>query len=63
MLAVDGGNTKTIAVVADASGRTLGAGRGGCSDIYNAATPAEGIEAIAAAATIASIASAGVGAL
>ena len=40
MLAVDGGNTKTIAVVADAGGRALGAGRGGCSDIYNAATPA-----------------------
>jgi N-acetylglucosamine kinase-like BadF-type ATPase len=50
VLAVDGGNTKTIAVVADAGGRALGAGRGGCSDIYNTATPAAAIEAIAAAA-------------
>jgi N-acetylglucosamine kinase-like BadF-type ATPase len=50
VLAVDGGNTKTIAVVADDGGHTLGAGRGGCSDIYNAATPATAIEAIAAAA-------------
>jgi N-acetylglucosamine kinase-like BadF-type ATPase len=49
VLAVDGGNTKTIAVVADAGGRALGAGRGGCSDIYNAASPAAAIEAIAAA--------------
>ncbi len=51
MLAVDGGNTKTIAVVADAGGHALGAGRGGCSDIYNAPTPADAIDAIVAAAT------------
>ena len=51
MLAVDGGNTKTIAVVADAGGRALGAGRGGCSDIYNTSTPADAIDAIVAAAT------------
>jgi N-acetylglucosamine kinase-like BadF-type ATPase len=49
VLAVDGGNTKTIAVVADAAGRTLGGGRGGCADIYNAATPQAAIEAVAAA--------------
>jgi N-acetylglucosamine kinase-like BadF-type ATPase len=50
VLAVDGGNTKTLAVVADAAGRALGVGRSGCSDLYNSATPAAAIEAIAAAA-------------
>ncbi|HEY6691947.1 MAG TPA: BadF/BadG/BcrA/BcrD ATPase family protein [Solirubrobacteraceae bacterium] len=49
VLAVDGGNTKTIAVVADETGRALGGGRGGCADIYNAAAPQAAIEAIAAA--------------
>ncbi len=48
VLGVDGGNTKTIAVVADEAGQTLGAGLGPCSDIYNAG-PDAGIEAIAAA--------------
>jgi N-acetylglucosamine kinase-like BadF-type ATPase len=50
VLAVDGGNTKTIAVVADEAGHTLGGGRAGCADIYNAATPVTAIEAITAAA-------------
>ena len=36
VLAVDGGNTKTIALVAALDGTILGAGRGGCADIYNA---------------------------
>src|SRR5436305_11603111 len=36
VLAVDGGNTKTIAIVATLAGTILGAGRGGCGDIYNA---------------------------
>ena len=36
VLAVDGGNTKTIALVASLDGAILGAGRGGCGDIYNA---------------------------
>ena len=35
VLAVDGGNTKTIALVASLDGVILGVGRGGCSDIYN----------------------------
>jgi N-acetylglucosamine kinase-like BadF-type ATPase len=48
VLGVDGGNTKTIAVVTDEAGQTLGAGLGPCSDIYNAG-PDAGIEAIAAA--------------
>lgn len=33
-LGVDGGNTKTIALVASADGTVLGAGRAGCGDIY-----------------------------
>ncbi len=36
VLGVDGGNTKTIALVAAFDGTILGAGRGGCGDIYNA---------------------------
>src|SRR5947208_6214425 len=36
VLAVDGGNTKTIAIVAALDGTIQGAGRGGCGDIYNA---------------------------
>ncbi|HLX57591.1 MAG TPA: BadF/BadG/BcrA/BcrD ATPase family protein [Ktedonobacteraceae bacterium] len=35
-LGVDGGNTKTIALVANLDGAIVGAGRGGCGDIYNA---------------------------
>src|SRR2546430_14222852 len=38
VLAVDGGNTKTIALVASLDGTILGAGRGGCGDIYAAET-------------------------
>jgi N-acetylglucosamine kinase-like BadF-type ATPase len=36
VLGVDGGNSKTIALVAAADGEVLGAGRAGGSDIYNA---------------------------
>src|SRR5213082_763497 len=36
VLGVDGGNTKTIALVASLDGTILGAGRGGCGDIYAA---------------------------
>jgi len=35
LLGVDGGNTKTVALVATAEGEILGAGRAGRSDIYN----------------------------
>jgi N-acetylglucosamine kinase-like BadF-type ATPase len=38
VLGVDGGNTKTIALVAALDGTILGAGRGGCGDIYNGDT-------------------------
>lgn len=40
VLAVDGGNTKTIAIVAALDGTILGTGRAGCTDIYQ--TPIEG---------------------
>jgi N-acetylglucosamine kinase-like BadF-type ATPase len=50
VLAVDGGNTKTLAAVAGADGRTLGAGKGGNADIYNASEPAVALDAIEAAA-------------
>lgn len=36
VLGVDGGNTKTIALVARRDGEIVGAGRGGCADIYGA---------------------------
>jgi N-acetylglucosamine kinase-like BadF-type ATPase len=49
VLGVDGGNTKTLAAVADESGRTHGAGSGGTADIYNAATPDDAIAAVGAA--------------
>lgn len=34
VLGVDGGNSKTIALLAGLDGRIVGAGRGGCGDIY-----------------------------
>src|SRR6266545_932253 len=43
ILGVDGGNTKTIALVARMDGTIAGAGRGGCGDIYGAAEPAGAI--------------------
>jgi N-acetylglucosamine kinase-like BadF-type ATPase len=59
VLGVDGGATKTVALVADAAGTILGAGRAGSSDVHAAADPAEPIARIAAAARNA-LASAGV---
>lgn len=38
VLGVDGGNTKTVALVAKTSGRIVGYGRGGCADISAAPT-------------------------
>ena len=49
VLAVDGGNTKTIALVAALDGTILGAGRGGCADIYNAPAGTEWPDSAAAA--------------
>jgi N-acetylglucosamine kinase-like BadF-type ATPase len=39
LLGVDGGNTKTIALLARPDGTIVGAGRSGCSDIFNAPSP------------------------
>jgi N-acetylglucosamine kinase-like BadF-type ATPase len=39
VLGVDGGNTKTIALVANCDGAIVGSGRGGNSDIYGAGSP------------------------
>lgn len=49
VLAVDGGNTKTIAVVATLDGAILGVGYADCSDVYNAA-PRDGVSDSAEAA-------------
>lgn len=55
-LAIDGGNSKTVAVVADAEGAILGAGRAGCGDIHGARAagrpddPESGLREVAAAA-------------
>jgi N-acetylglucosamine kinase-like BadF-type ATPase len=50
LLGVDGGATKTVAIVADASGRVLGAGRGGSSDIHAEHDPQVAIDRVADAA-------------
>ncbi|MEZ4597898.1 MAG: BadF/BadG/BcrA/BcrD ATPase family protein [Chloroflexota bacterium] len=50
LLGVDGGATKTVAVVADASGRVLGAGRSGSSDIHAASDPDIAVDRVADAA-------------
>lgn len=39
LLGVDGGATKTVALIADASGEVLGAGRAGSSDIHSESPP------------------------
>jgi len=61
VLAVDGGNTKTLAVVADAAGQVRGLGRTGCSDIYNSGSPAAAIATVQLAVG-AALAQAGIGA-
>jgi N-acetylglucosamine kinase-like BadF-type ATPase len=45
-LGVDGGNTKTLALVAREDGVILGKGRAGCGDIYGAVSPAAAIAEI-----------------
>jgi N-acetylglucosamine kinase-like BadF-type ATPase len=51
VLGVDGGNTKTLALVADGDGHVLASGRSGCGDIYGAASPEAALDAIAEAAS------------
>ncbi|HEU5368945.1 MAG TPA: BadF/BadG/BcrA/BcrD ATPase family protein [Ktedonobacterales bacterium] len=54
VLGIDGGNTKTLALVAALDGTILGFGRAGCGDIYNAQpTPTSPDSASAAVANIA----------
>lgn len=48
-LGVDAGNSKTVALVADADGHILGRGRGGIGDIYSAATEEAAVEAVVSA--------------
>ena len=49
LLGVDGGNTKTIALVVSSDGTVVGVGTGDRSDIHNSAAPAEAIEEVARA--------------
>ena len=53
MLAVDGGNSSTVALVFEQSGLLAGAARGACADIYGAATPHEAIAEVIGTATAA----------
>jgi N-acetylglucosamine kinase-like BadF-type ATPase len=53
VLGVDGGNSKTIALIARADGTILGAGRGGCADLYNAASTDAALAAVDEAVTAA----------
>jgi len=49
LLGVDGGATKTVALIADDEGRILGAGRSGSSDIHAAEDPWEAVDRVAVA--------------
>jgi N-acetylglucosamine kinase-like BadF-type ATPase len=53
LLGVDGGNTKTVAVLVTGDGEVLGTGRGGCGDIHNASGPEAAVREIVAAANAA----------
>jgi N-acetylglucosamine kinase-like BadF-type ATPase len=53
LLGVDGGNSKTIALLARADGTVVGAGRAGASDHYASPTPAAAYDEIAGAITAA----------
>jgi len=53
LLGVDGGNTKTIALVAAADGTVLGAGTGGRADIHTAASPDAGLAEVVGASSTA----------
>jgi N-acetylglucosamine kinase-like BadF-type ATPase len=46
LLGVDGGNTKTIAVVAGTDGAVVGVGTAGCADIHNAPSPGAALDEI-----------------
>ena len=59
LLGVDGGNTKTVALIAREDGTIVGAGRAGCSDHYGEITPAGAYEEIASSVRAALAASGG----
>jgi len=61
LLGVDGGNTKTIAVVVTGEGAVLGTGLAGCGDIHNARGPEAAVTEITCAVR-AALAEAGTGA-
>lgn len=60
VLGVDGGNTKTVALVARADGAVVGAGRGGGADIYEAPSPETAFASVDAAVR-AALEAAGIG--
>jgi N-acetylglucosamine kinase-like BadF-type ATPase len=60
-LAVDAGNSKTVALVTDDEGTVLGRGRGGRGDIYGAATVDDALAAVFDAVA-AALSAAGIGA-
>jgi N-acetylglucosamine kinase-like BadF-type ATPase len=49
LLGVDGGNTKTVALVVLEDGSVVGIGQAGCADIHNAPSPDDGLDEIAKA--------------
>ena len=53
LLGVDGGNTKTVALVVLDDGSVVGVGQAGCADIHNAPSPDEGLDEIAKACSTA----------
>jgi N-acetylglucosamine kinase-like BadF-type ATPase len=59
LLGVDGGNTKTLALVAGDNGVILGTGRAGCGDIYGATSQEAAIAEIEHA-VVAAITEAGI---
>lgn len=59
VLGLDGGNSKTIALIARLDGTVIGAGRGGCSDIYTDTDPDVPL-AEAESAVLAALESAGI---
>ena len=46
VLGVDGGNTKTAALVLGLDGKVLGCALGGCGDIYGAASASKAIDTV-----------------
>lgn len=61
-LGLDAGNSKTVALVADSSGRIVGRGRGGVGDIYGVAREEEAVSAVLTAVNTALDAAGGVAA-